>query len=500
MPSLSARYHEPPARPPEIRMPSSRLIRTPPWLLFVLALGLFYFYSGGGPNQGSRFNLDRAILAEGRLAIESYHTNTEDKALYRGIHYSDKAPGTSFVALPVLAASRAFLRMAGVDPESASGLSVQLRMATWSTATLPALLLCCLVFGWVVRLGHSRIAAANASLALGLASPLWAYGTLFWSNALAGLCIVYATSAVLEIRRARHPHPMVGAAALAGAVAGWAVLTEFPIAPMAVALFVLLLVALRPWGVYWRRLLWFAAGALAVAAILGAYNQAAFGSPLRLGYGNVEGWDDMKRGLFGVRWPRPEAMAGILWGSHGLLVTGPLLLLGLAGHVVSLVRGRNRFTMAVCLAFSVYPFLLNSSYAYWDGGWSYGPRHMSAAFPFLALGLAPLYDALPRWSRAVAMVALLGGIFMTTVAVGTHGMTPHSNSNPLADLYWAAFQTGHYAKHTGWVDTGGPATNWGLAFGLGRARSLIPLWIGLGIGLSGLFRSLLLSPRSWRHS
>jgi hypothetical protein len=481
-------------------MSPSRLIRTSPWLLFVLAFGLFYFYSGGGPNQGTRFNLDHAILEEGRLTTETYHNNSEDKALYRGKHYTDKAPGTSFTALPVLALLRVVLRLAGVDPESASGLSVQLHVATWSTATLPAFLMCWLLYGWAIRLGHSRLAAAYASVGLGLASPIWAYGTLFWSNALACLCLVYATSTVLDLRWSRRSEPLARTAAFAGAVAGWAVMTEFPIAPMAVTLFVVLLVGLRPWGAYWRRLFWFGAGALVVAVILGAYNQAAFGSPFQLGYGLVDGWDDMKQGLFGVRWPKPEAMAGILWGAHGLVFTGPLLLFGIAGHVVALVRGRNRQVSVLCLAFSVYPFLLNSSYAYWDGGWAYGPRHMSAAFPFLALGLAPLYEALPRWSRVVAIAALLAGIFITAIAVGTHGMTPQANSNPLVDLYWAAFETGHYVKHTGWVETGGPATNWGLALGFSRAHSLIPLWIGLGIGLVGLFCSLSLSPRSWRRS
>jgi hypothetical protein len=474
-----------------------RLNRTPPWLLFVLALGYCYFYSGGGPNQGTRFNLDRALLAEGRITTESFYKNSEDRALYRGKHYCDKAPGASFTALPFLALTRALLRMTGVAPESTSGLSVQIRVATWSTATLPALLLCWLTFAWAVRLGYSRFAAACAALALGLASPLWAYGTLFWANALAGLCLVFATRAVLDLRRARHAEPMARTAAFAGVVAGWAVLTEFSLAPMVVALFVLLLVGLRPWGVYWRRLLWFTAGALVVAALLATYQQLAFGSPFRLGYGRVDGFDDMKRGLFGVRWPQPEAMAGILWGRRGLLVTAPLLLFGMVGHLLAIVRRRNRHTAVLCLAFSVYPFLLNASYAYWDGGWTYGPRHMSAALPFLALGLAPLYDALPRWGRPVAITALLVAIAMTLIAVGTHGMTPYAPENAVVDLYWSAVQTGHYAQHRGWTDIGGPATNWGLAFGLKRAYSLVPLWLGMGIGLVGLFRSLICSPRGW---
>lgn len=480
-------------------MSPSRMIRTPPWLLFVLALGLFYFYSGGGPNQGTRFNLDRALLAEGRVTTESFYTNSEDRAVYRGKHYCDKAPGTSFTALPALALTRVLLRLTAVAPESTSGLYIQMRVATWSTATLPALLLCWLSFAWAIRLGYSRFAAAYVSLALGLASPFWAYGTLFWGNALAGLCLVCATHAVLDLLRARRPDPMSGVAVSSGVVTGWAVLTEFSIAPMAIALFVWLLVGLRPWGVYWRRLLWFAAGALVVAAILATYQQVAFGSPFRLGYGRVDGFDDMKRGLFGVRWPQPEAMAGILWGRRGLLVTAPLLLFGIVGHALAIARGRNRHTAVLCLAFSVYPFLLNASYAYWDGGWTYGPRHMSAALPFLALGLAPLYDALPRWGRPVVLTALPVAIFATMIAVGTHGMTPYAPSNALADLYWTALQTGHYAQHRGWPDTGGPATNWGLALGLARAYSLVPLWIGMGIGLVGLFRSLVISPSGWRR-
>ena len=99
------------ARMRGVRMWSGRLIRTPSWLLFVVGLGLFYFYSGGGPNQGSRFNLDRAILEEGRVTTESFFGNSEDRALYRGKHYCDKAPGTSFTALPALAATRVLLRL-----------------------------------------------------------------------------------------------------------------------------------------------------------------------------------------------------------------------------------------------------------------------------------------------------------------------------------------------------------------------------------------------------
>jgi hypothetical protein len=460
------------------------------WVAALLGFCYFYFYSGGGPNQGSRFNLDRAILEEGRVKTNSYYQNSEDRAHFRGNYYCDKAPGTSLTALPALVVTRPLMRLTGIVPESPGGLSLQMHIATWSAATLPAVLMCLCIYVWAVRRGSSRIGAAYSALALGLASPFWAYGTLFWGNALAAFCLVVATRTSVGLIRQRRNECAAGSAVLAGAVTGWAVLTEFSVAPMAVMLFVLLVVMLRPWHVYWCRLALFAAGALSVACVLGTYNQVAFGSPFLLGYSNVDGFEGMKQGAFGVSWPKVEAIAGVIWGPRGLLLTAPILVLGLVGHVVSIIRRKDRLVSLVCVAFSIYPMLLNTSYVYWDGGWTYGPRHMSAALPFMALGLAPLYDSLSSRLRPAAVGALLVAIFLTMIAVGTHGMTPYNPSNPLVDLYWPAFLTGRFVKHMGWTDAGGPAINLGLALGFAKAYSLIPLWIGMGIGLVGLARSL----------
>lgn len=471
-------------------MVPSKWLSTRRWLVFLLGFSLFYLYSGGGPNQGTRFNLDRALLEQGSVTTDSYYTNSEDRAFHRGHYYCDKAPGASFAAIPVLALTRVFLRFTGVDPEGAQGLLLQMHVATWTASTLPTWLMCLLVFAWVKRWGGTRMAAVYAALALGLASPFWAYGTLFWGNALAAFCLVFAARGVVDAIYKPNAKRVVTPALLAGLATGLAVVTEFPTAPMAMALFVLLLAKLRPWCRHWQRLVAYAAGALAAACVLGVYNFVAFGSPFHLGYSSVEGFEGMKQGLFGVGWPRMEAISGVLWGQRGLLLTAPILVLGILGHVVSIVRGRNRLMSQLCLAFSFYPLLLNVSYVYWDGGWSYGPRHMSSALPFMALGLAPLYDALRPYARSVAVAALGGAVFMTMMAVAIHGMTPYEPSNSLLDLYWPSLVMGRFARHAGWTDSGGPATNLGLALGLSRANSLIPLWVGMGVGLSGLIRSL----------
>ena len=86
-------------------------------------------------------------------------------------------------------------------------------------------------------------------------------------------------------------------------------------------------------------------------------------------------------------------------------------------------------------------------------------------------------------------------VVLTMIAVATHGMTPWTTTHPWRDLYWPALLSGNYAQHTGWVDTGGPATNLGVALGFSRAQSLIPLWLGMVIGVVGLSRSLRAAPQ-----
>lgn len=467
------------------------------WLLLVLAIAFLYFYSGGGPNQGSRFNLDRAILEQGQLTIDDYHKNSEDKAFFRGHYYCDKAPGASLTALPAIVIARIGLRFIGVALTTDQGVSAQIQAATVFAATLPALFLCVLVYRWVLLRGHSRTSAVYAALALGLASPMWAYATLFWGNALAACCLLFATTTVFDLIRNPFLPRAKRKAVLAGFAAGWMVITEFPAAPMAAFLLLLLCFQMRPWGIHASKLAAFAGGALLPALVLATYNYFAFDSPLHLGYASVQGFEGMKQGLFGVSVPTFEAVAGVIWGPRGLLKTAPLLVLGPIGHAICLLRNRNRLETWVSLLFSIYPVLLNVSYVYWDGGWSYGPRHSSDALPFLAIGLAPLFDALHKYLRPLALCGLAAAILLTMVAVATHPMTPYAPANALSELYWPSFMSGRYLRHTGWPDAGGPARNFGVALGLKTSHSLIPLWVALALGMMGLAYSLSRSGASW---
>ena len=460
------------------------------WLAALLGFAFFYFYSGGGPNQASRFDLDRALLEHGQVFIDEYQGNTIDKAFYKGHHYSEKAPGSSLTALPVLALARVGLRFVGIDPVSQPGLLAQMHAAAAWVATLPALFMCLVLFDWSIRRGFSRKGAAFAALALGLTSPLWAYSSLFWGHVLAAFCLLYGAKGVMTLARRPPPAGATRTALLAGLATGWAVVTEFPSTPAAFVFTVILVWKLRPWSRAARQpFAAYVVGATATALVLGAYNLAAFGSPFHLGYASVQGFDGMKEGIFGVTRPRAEALYGLLISPRGLLCVAPVLVFGLVGHALSIARASHSRVAVLSLVVIVYSIMLNASYRYWNGGWTYGPRHVTIALPFLALGLAPFYDAIGRL-RPLALALLVGGIFLTLVAVSTHGMTPEDFRNPFKQYLWPAFREGRVALSDGYHDAGGPATNFGLALGLPSKLSLFPFLAGFIVGTTGLLISL----------
>ncbi|MGC9042083.1 MAG: hypothetical protein ACP5MJ_21535, partial [Roseiflexus sp.] len=86
-------------------------------LLFLLLLACYAYFPPRWAdwNQNSRLNLTLAIVDDGSFQIDRFVANTGDYAKYNGHYYSDKAPGTSFLAVPVYAAVRPLLQTAPVQ-------------------------------------------------------------------------------------------------------------------------------------------------------------------------------------------------------------------------------------------------------------------------------------------------------------------------------------------------------------------------------------------------
>lgn len=451
-------------------------------LFVVILVSCNYFFTGGGWNQASRFDLVRAIVDKGTLTIDGYDGNTGDKAEWHGHVYSDKAPGTALLAVPFVAVTKQVARKLTSDQNAI--LMAEAHVALLVCASIPTAFASLAIFLIARLLACACWASALAALSYGLGTPAWAYGTFFWGHALSASCLILAFAAALKSahlqKSARLPlsRLRIMLNLMVGLCAGWAVITEFTAAVPAAILAILVLS--YSWRLGFRQCMadagFMALGALGPIMLLGIYNQLAFGSPLHLGYSSVVGFEGMKEGIFGITYPTFDRLNKILIGKErGLLLLSPVLILAPIG-LCKLIRDRTRHAagiVATCIF--TYYLLLNASYYYWDGGFSYGPRHLAAGLPFLCVGLA-----IPWWNTRIGTFTVkalaLISVALTLAAVATHPMTPHVTW-PLTEIFFPGINEAHLSQNNSPFFNSGatPAVNWGEIAGLHGLLSLVPL-------------------------
>ncbi|HYL13090.1 MAG TPA: hypothetical protein VEV41_08645 [Terriglobales bacterium] len=457
-------------------------------IALVLFVSYAYFYQAGGWNQNSRFDLVRAILDQHTLRIDSYHSNTEDKALFQGHYYSDKAPGVALLAIPVVAAVRPLLRWTGVDPLSPRGLVAESHIATILTIGLPAALSSACLFLLGLRLGSTTGGAAFAALSLGLATPVWAWATIFFAHALVGACLLFSFAAAVRVGQGTRPSKDLLWGLAVGLAAGWATVSEYPAAPASVMLAVLAMAQVWPrgWPSRWRAAVGVALGAGACLLVLMIYQYAAFGSPFQLGYTHYESgafpW--MRKGFLGLTFPRLDVMFKLLFGLRiGLFVLAPVTVAGVFGLRQLWKQESTRNPAATAAGIAVYYWLFNASFSGWHAGWTYGPRYMGAGIPLLCVGLGLV------WARSSSRLRwLLGGLAiwgtaLSLMAVATTAQPPQNLRVPIAQLIWPSFWSGKLAINqvsmlTAADESGGVAHgsfNLGQIIGLHGLASLLPL-------------------------
>jgi len=360
-------------------------------------------------------------LTDGTPRIDAYAVESCDTAYIDGHYYAAKAPGLALVTFPWYGA----LRVAGLAVDQAPRASrwpeamLELpRRATWQVsifgATLAALLLLLLVRSAGEQLVPGYGAAA--AVLLGLGSLVLPFSTLFFAHVLAATLGFAAFWLLLRDRLSAGSNRAVVVAA--GVLAGLAIVVEFPLGIVAVAL--------AAYGGI-ERLAPYALGAIVGVLPLAAFNTWAFGSPFELSYENavidpgasghdVVGAND--EGLFGLTVPSLRSAGELLASDKGLLVLTPLAAAGVGGLIV-LLRGAARreaiLALGVCAAFLLY----NSAYYLPFGGWVPGPRFLIATLPFVALGVAAALRAAPLTTAALAapsVVAMVGATLAEPLA------------------------------------------------------------------------------------
>jgi hypothetical protein len=431
----------------------------------LVALLLFcygFFQQGPAWNEYSRYDTVRALVDEGSTRIDSYQDNTGDKAFSGGHWYSDKAPGTALIGVPVYALQKVTGSLTGhadvPDVVAIQGLAfVESGISTALLVLLLVRLLSPLVGeGWAYLVG----------IAYGLGSIAFPFATLFFGHA-ASTAALFASFFVLHRWRAeRGRWPPV----VAGLLAGLAVLIEIP---TVIGVAVLGLYAL--W-IDRRGVLGFVIGGLPLALVFGAYNWVSFGGPFNLGYMNLlpgSFASGMSEGILGVGWPKPEIAGDLLFGTRGLIRLAPWFLAVPAG-LVALRDRRVRAEVVVCAAIVVLFVLYNAGYYLPFGGWTPGPRFLLPALPFAAV----LVGLVPARLRLVTGLLVAASVTLMFVATVTMPNAPERFADPLFQLWLPRLLSGELASTGAWI-------RWGLDGNSGVAVLLLgTAFAGMGLVLS----------------
>jgi len=246
----------------------------------------------------------------------------------------------------------------------------------------------------------------------------------------------------------------------AGFLVGWGVLCDSIAMAIAIAITMYVLVECC---LSCKRLMFaFVAGATLPACILLFYNVICFGSPFSFSYAHqttdVFATGSL-HGLLGIDLPAPKAFFMLLVSpSRGLLMLSPFLLLGCVGLWTLLRSPIWKKEAIVLVAAMLGPLLVNAGFYGWDGGWTYGPRYLTASVPFLAIAAAPV---LSRYRVLFLGLTVMSVALYVPAAVGCQ-YTPPLFVNPLLEVVLPLFVKGYWVGTPfGWKEG---ATPWGLLF------------------------------------
>lgn len=289
---------------------------------------------------------------------------------------------------------------------------------------------------------------ASANGVAGAGSSIWHVAAIAWTSALAGLLVMLlglrlggrmfglapATGAVCALwlgspmafyatRHASMSHALSAAACAAVVLLSLRLRKGItPSRVFATGLAIGFACAVRPQNIViaavplliadalpiLRRTHWVAAGGLLAALPQLVVSQAIYGGPLvfvNIG-GRAHTWQMFTRF-------RPFEMMTSWY--HGLVTWTPLLVLAIAGFVV-LWRKDRRLGRAAVFTFAAQWLLLAILERWFWGGASFGQRRFDSCTLFFILGLAALFERLPRWLTVPLALASTAWTMMLFIA------------------------------------------------------------------------------------
>jgi len=453
------------------------------WLFLLLLVSLAYFFPRWALwGANTKLDLIMAIVDQHTLSIDDYYQNTGDYALYKGVHYSDKAPGTSFLGVPFYALFKVLARTSLVDNvmarlstnaamtetlrEGGTGLlkdkvysAMAMAFVTFFVASVPSALLGVIIYRFMGYLAPSPLPRILVVVVYALATVAFPASQIL-DRQLVPILTFSAFYLLFRIKRGEMGWRWLP---LVGLFMGWSAITDYPSGLILVGLFIYAFFAVRQK----THLLALIGGGVPPVLLAMVYNYACFETPLPTGYFYSELYTDLHyTGFLSLTYPKLDAMWGLTFSPfRGLFYRSPFLLLALPGFWFMGRDRAHRAEMGMCLWAVISFFLFNSSSAMWWGGNRPGPTYLIPMVPYMTIPIVYfLRDWVHRgWHKVlVGVLAIWSLLFVWVETIGGQifpGLTP----NPIWTVSVPAVLKGDIAR------------NWGMLLGLRGFASLLPL-------------------------
>lgn len=386
----------------------------------VLFLNTYFFQHYDNipnPNEQSRIYLITAIVDNGKISIDEQikrFGDTIDISTHNGKAYCDKAPGLSFLGVPLYFLLKQIGRVSHLDIT----YPIILKFLRTVLLSISQAFFVLLMFSVLRRFVGDFQLSLVLTLFYSIGTIAFTYSTLLFGHQL-GSMLVFLLFYLVITSEERSPIWLF----FSGFIAGYAVVVEYPLMIISTILSVYQFLRLKDK----KRIMPYIIGGSAAAGILFVYNYSAFGSVLSTGYAHIANpafAQFHREGLLGVTTPKLGAFIGSFFSTmRGIFYFMPALIFSLAGLFFMIKDRRHReIGVLISLIFGGMAYFI-SSFSYWQAGGTISQRHLCAIIPFLILPLGIFI----RWlieNRLYSLLVIVSSFILLSMLIIPYATVP----------------------------------------------------------------------------
>jgi hypothetical protein len=420
----------------------------------------FLFIHWGGWYENSIFALTRAIVNEGGFEIDSFANQTSDRAFFNNHYYTDKAPGTSLLLIPVYGLWK-FIYYNGfpyefIEKYSASNdynivwsnqnttiisyvnpgffIFMSMILITIFTVTLFTALTVVLIYKISEYFTKNENHRMLITIIYGLGSLAVPSALSIYTHATATFFLFFAFFILLKIKKKELNNKNYFF--IAGLLLGFAETVDFLSFLAAVPLVLYAIFS----GIFKNKknfIIFLIAGLLGLLPLV-LYNFSITGNFFEFvaKYTDRNIFSEVPENVFnsyGFLVPNIGVVFQILFGTYrGLFFYYPIFLLSLLGIYYG-IKSNKAEIITISIIFVLF-IVANSLRITWHGGYTFGPRYLLLSIPFLTIPILFTFkDLKEKIPKIVIGFLIIFSIFVNLLGLQTLEDSITNRENLLID-------------------------------------------------------------------